>query len=217
MSLELSDIQIDINGSILFERFSLTVNPGEIVSLMGPSGCGKSSLLSYLCGALNPVLSGQGRILVNGRDVTPLSMEKRRIGLLFQEDLLFPHMSVEENLAFALPHGLSRRERQNRIDKALASAGLPGYHRMSPDTLSGGQKARISLMRSLLAEPDVLLLDEPFSRLDAHLREQIRDFVFTTVKEKQIPALLVTHDSQDCDNRVVHLQLPQGAAVINAG
>ncbi|WP_281647046.1 ATP-binding cassette domain-containing protein [Parendozoicomonas sp. Alg238-R29] len=205
MSLELDNISLAVAGRTLLEEFFLTIKAGEIVSIMGPSGCGKSTLLSVICGAQSPAITTSGNIIVNGHNVTDMAMEKRRIGLLFQDDLLFPHMTVNGNLAFALPAGLSARERSYRIDEALAAADLPGYGNMHPDNLSGGQRARISLMRTLLAEPEALLLDEPFSRLDAHLRQQMRNFVFDTVKDKQIPALLVTHDRQDCCERIIEL------------
>ena len=205
MSLELDAISLAVAGRTLLHNFSLSVQAGETVSIMGPSGCGKSVLLSYICGAQPPAIRCEGRVLVSGEDVTHEPMEKRRIGLQFQDDLLFPHMSVNGNLAFALRPGLTKRERQWRIDEALSAADLSGYGNMSPENLSGGQRARISLMRTLLAEPAALLLDEPFSRLDAHLRQQIRNFVFDTVREKHIPALLVTHDEQDCNGRVIKL------------
>ncbi|MTI14569.1 ATP-binding cassette domain-containing protein [Sansalvadorimonas verongulae] len=205
MSLELNNITLAVPGRTLLHQFSLTVPPGETVSLMGPSGCGKSILLSYISGAHHPHVTGAGRVLINGEDVTDKPMEKRRVGLQFQDDLLFPHMTVNGNLAFALHPGLSAKERQWRIDDALSAADLSGYGNMRPENLSGGQRARISLMRTLLAEPAALLLDEPFSRLDAHLRQQIRTFVFDTVREKHIPALLVTHDEQDCNGRVIEL------------
>ncbi len=217
MSLELNTIRLAIRLSegehILLDNFSLTVASGEIVSIMGPSGCGKSTLLAYLCGALAPEtasgssseINASGTISIDGCDVTNMAMEKRKIGLLFQDDLLFPHMNVEENLAFALPYRLSKNERHHRISEALAAAGLSGYKKSDPRRLSGGQRARISLMRTLLAEPRALLLDEPFSKLDSRLRTQIRDFVFTTIRERNIPALMVTHDRQDCSERIIEL------------
>ncbi|MCL6271429.1 ATP-binding cassette domain-containing protein [Sansalvadorimonas sp. 2012CJ34-2] len=205
MSLELIDINLSIEGRTLLHDFSLTVANGETVSIMGPSGCGKSSLLGYLCGSLAPGFKASGEIYVRAENVTHLPMEKRHIGLLFQDDLLFPHMSVGENLAFALPRGLSRKIRQERISQALESAGLPDFHNADPASLSGGQRSRISLMRTLLAEPRALLLDEPFSRLDADLRQRFRSFVFETIREQNIPALLVTHDMQDCNGRIITL------------
>ncbi len=205
MSLQLTDINLSINGQILIQDFSLQIANGETVSLMGPSGCGKSSLLGYICGSLHSGFQASGDIHVRGHRVTDRPMEKRHIGLLFQDDLLFPHMSVGDNLAFALPRGLNRNRRQERITQALEAAGLPDYHNADPASLSGGQRSRISLMRTLLAEPQALLLDEPFSRLDTDLRQRFRSFVFDTIREQDIPALLVTHDMQDCNGRIITL------------
>jgi putative thiamine transport system ATP-binding protein len=137
-------------------------------------------------------------VLLNGRDVTRLAPEARGIGVLFQEALLFPHLSVGDNLAFGLGARLrGRAARRAAVEEALAQAGLAGFHDRDPATLSGGQKARAALLRTLLAEPQALLLDEPFSRLDAGLRDDIRQFVFARVAERGIPALLVTHDEAD--------------------
>ncbi len=210
MALELQQIQLTVPKAqhqqrVLLQDFSLTVPPGEVVSLMGPSGCGKSTLLAYICGALPRGINGTGSVRINGEEISQQPLERRRIGLLFQSDLLFPHMSVQGNLAFALPAGLTKQERQTRIRHALEAAGLPEYGTMRPEQLSGGQRARISLMRTLLAEPRALLLDEPFSKLDSHLRGQIRDFVFDSIKARNIPALLVTHDLQDCGDTIVQL------------
>ncbi len=137
-------------------------------------------------------------MILNGRDVTDLPPEARGIGVLFQEALLFPHLSVGDNLAFGLgPKIRDRAARRAAVEAALEQAGLAGFHDRDPATLSGGQKARAALFRTLLAEPRALLLDEPFSRLDAGLRDEIRRFVFARVAERGIPALLVTHDDAD--------------------
>ena len=119
------------------------------------------------------------------------------MGILFQDDLLFPHLSVGENLAFGLPRGLSADERRARIDAALADADMETFAERDPATLSGGQRVRIALLRTLAAEPRALLLDEPFSKLDARLRERFRRFVFQHATEQSLPTLLVTHDPAD--------------------
>ena len=134
--------------------FDLEVGPGAVTTVMGPSGCGKSSLLSYLCGTLEPVFEASGEVWLDGVAIHELPPERRRVGILFQDDLLFPHLSVGENLAFALPPAVrGRRERRARIEAALREADLAGFGRRDPATLSGGQRARVALMRTLLAEP----------------------------------------------------------------
>lgn len=174
------------------------IAPGEILSVMGPSGSGKSTLLSVLIGRPDPGFAVAGRVLLDGRDLSGLGPQARRVGLLFQDDLLFPHLSVGENLAFALPAAIKGcAAREARIAAALEAADLRGFAGRDPATLSGGQRARVALMRCLLSAPRALLLDEPFSRLDADLRRQMRDFVFGRVRAEGIPAILVTHDLED--------------------
>ena len=182
----------------LIRDLSLAAAPGEIVTLMGASGSGKSSLLAWLTGTLGPAFRAAGRAWVDGAEVTLLPPERRRIGILFQDDLLFPHMTVAENLSYALPPSVSgRRARRERIASALAEAQLPGFEDRDPATLSGGQRARISVLRTLLADPKALLLDEPFSRLDQSLRGQFRNFVFDHARARALPVLLVSHDPAD--------------------
>jgi putative thiamine transport system ATP-binding protein len=165
---------------------------------MGPSGCGKSTLLSFIAGSLDAAFVARGRVVLDGADVTSAPPEARRIGILFQDDLLFPHLSVRGNLAFALPREVrGRDERGQRVARALGEAGLAGFGERDPATLSGGQRARVALMRTLLADPRTLLLDEPFNKLDADLREEFRRFVFGHAKERELPVLMVTHDDDD--------------------
>ena len=197
--LLLDRVELSLRGVTLV-RLEALIAPGEIATVMGPSGSGKSTLLAYLSGALDPAFSASGRVLLNGRDITALPPERRRIGILFQEALLFPHLSVGSNLALALPPSVrGRRERRRRATAALAHAGLEGYADRDPATLSGGQKARVALMRTLLAEPAALLLDEPFAKLDVALRARIRSFVFEEIRLRGLPALLVTHDPADAE------------------
>jgi putative thiamine transport system ATP-binding protein len=199
-ALSLRGVRIDIEGRALFPPLSLTVAPGECATLMGPSGCGKSTLLAFVSGALDPAFHAQGRVLVGPDDVTDLPPERRRIGIQFQDDLLFPHLSVGDNLAFALDGRIrDKAERRARVGAALAEADLAGFAERDPATLSGGQRARIALMRTLLAEPRVLLLDEPFNKLDAQLRKDFRRFVFDHAAERGLPMLLVTHDAADAE------------------
>jgi len=166
---------------------------------MGPSGSGKSSLLAFLCGTLDPAFVGQGQVRLDGRDILAVPPERRRLGILFQDDLLFPHLSVAGNLAFGLPQALDRETRRARVAAALAEAGLAGFEARDPATLSGGQRARVALLRMLLSEPRALLLDEPFGRLDAGLRQRFRRLVFEKARARMLPVLLVTHDREDAE------------------
>jgi putative thiamine transport system ATP-binding protein len=196
--LRLIQVRLRVGSSDLLTGFDLAVGPGAVTTVMGPSGCGKSSLLSYLCGTLEPVFEAAGEVWLDGVALHELPPERRRVGILFQDDLLFPHLSVGENLAFALPPTVrGRRERRARIEAALREADLAGFARRDPATLSGGERARVALMRTLLAEPRALLLDEPFGKLDRGLRDRFRRFVFEHARAAGLPTLLVTHDEAD--------------------
>jgi len=184
------------------------VAPGEALTVMGPSGSGKSTLLAAAAGSLAPEFELRGRVRLDGRDVTGLPTERRRIGILFQDEMLFPHLSVGGNLGFGLPASVKRAARRARIEAALESVGLGGMAGRDPATLSGGQRARVALMRALLAAPRALLLDEPFGKLDAPLRARTRELVFGLARERGLPVLLVTHDPADAEaagGRVVEL------------
>ena len=195
--LALKDVGLTLHGRVLIAPLSLTVEPGRVAVLMGPSGSGKSSLLAYICGTLDPAFRVTGRVLLDGCDLAGLPPEARRVGILFQDDPLFPHLSVAGNLAFGLPASVPRRQRRACVEATLAEAGLAGFSDRDPATLSGGQRARVALMRTLLAEPRALLLDEPFSRLDVPLRVRFRALVFDHARRRALPTLLVTHDPAD--------------------
>jgi putative thiamine transport system ATP-binding protein len=198
--LHLQGVTLALAGQRLLGPVDARVAPGECLTLMGPSGCGKSTLLAFIAGTLDPVFSATGRVRIGEQDLAPLPPEKRGVGILFQDDLLFPHLSVGGNLGFALPASVGPRTvRQQRIDAALAEAGLAGFAGRDPATLSGGQRARAALLRTLLAEPRVLLLDEPFNKLDAQLRGDFRRFVFDHAVACGLPTVLVTHDAADAD------------------
>lgn len=189
----------------------LTVAPGEVLTLMGPSGCGKSSLLAALAGVLPPggPIRLAGEIRLGERLLTPLMPQARRIGMLFQDDLLFAHLTVAENLMFGMPaHLRGMAARRACALEALAEVGLEGQADKLPGQLSGGQKARVSLLRALLAEPEALLLDEPFSRLDKPLRAAFKSLVFERLKALGMPALLVSHDEEDAPGAILTLTTP---------
>lgn len=196
-ALVLEGVAIRIGGRPLLGPIDLVVAPGSVTTVMGPSGSGKSSLLAYICGTLDPALAGSGRVRIGTRDITRLPPEARRIGILFQDDLLFPHMTVGENLAFGLPAALARAERRHRVAGALAAANLDAFADRWPDSLSGGQRARVALLRTLLSEPLALLLDEPFGKLDADLKARFRAWVFEQAGRRRLPTLLVSHDPTD--------------------
>lgn len=200
MSLELFALSVRLRrtAEALFSPLTLSVACGQVVTVMGPSGVGKSTLLAMVGGHLAHGFAGSGRVVLNGRDVTALPAEARRIGILFQDAMLFPHLSVGDNLAFGLPgHLKGRAARRAAVAAALDQAGLSGFEDRDPATLSGGQKARAALMRTLLSDPVALLLDEPFSKLDSGMRGEIRAFVFDHVRVRRLPALMVTHDTGD--------------------
>ena len=206
MTLQLEKVTIGVHGRTLIRDLSASIEPGRVLAVMGPSGSGKSSLLAWIAGTLEPPFESRGALRLDGVDVTSRPIQQRRIGLLFQDDLLFPHLSVLGNLLFALPAAPraafkvaagDRGARVQAAEAALDEAGLAGFGPRLPGSLSGGQRSRVSLLRALLAAPAALLLDEPFAKLDAALREQMRQFTFATLAARRVPALLVTHDEAD--------------------
>ncbi|OCA60948.1 ABC transporter ATP-binding protein [Aeromonas piscicola] len=206
--LSTTPLRLYLDENLLLSLPALQVAPGEVLTLMGPSGCGKSSLLAALAGVLPPrgPLRLEGEIRLDERLLTPLPPQARRIGMLFQDDLLFAHLTVAENLMFGMPvtlKGLAARRAAALA--ALAQVALADQADKLPGALSGGQKARVSLLRALLAEPQALLLDEPFSRLDKPLRAAFRTLVFERLKAKGIPAILVTHDEEDAPGTILDL------------
>lgn len=200
-SLSLRNVTIRLEDMFLLKDLDLVVAPGRVATVMGPSGSGKSSLLAYVAGFLDSrVFKAQGAVFIDGIDVSGMPAERRRIGLLFQDDLLFPHLSVAGNLMFGLPEAVSdRTERRRLVELALVDAGLEGFASRDPATLSGGQRARVALMRVILSRPRALLLDEPFSKLDSELRGSFRAMVFDQARRRALPVLMVTHDPQDAE------------------
>ena len=196
MSLVLPGFGLLLEGRNLVAPLDLAIEASEIVTLMGPSGCGKSSLLSAIAGTLQLPLSMVGDVRLNGASLLGVVPERRRVGRLFQDDLLFPHMTVGENLLFGMTKG-ERIVREAKMRAALRDVGLEGFADRAPHTLSGGQRQRVALMRSLLAEPQAMLLDEPFNKLDSALRADIRSSTFDLLKRRGTPTLLVTHDIAD--------------------
>jgi putative thiamine transport system ATP-binding protein len=174
------------------------VKGGEILTIMGPSGSGKSSFLNWLTGTLPSGFSANGEVWLNGENINNLPAHLRHIGVLYQDALLFSHLSVSGNIAFAMPKG-NKKQRLEKIEHALEQVGLKGMANRHPDNLSGGQQARVALLRMLLSEPKAILLDEPFSKLDTQLRVDTRELVFSQIREHKLPAIMVTHDHSDAE------------------
>lgn len=207
MTLAINIHSIRIGSNTLVRDVHLSIANGQIITLMGASGSGKSSILAATAGTLTQALRFEGMIHLNGKRVDDLPTSHRHIGLLFQDDLLFAHMTVFQNLLFAVPAG-NKKMRLAAANQALQEAGLEGFGNRDPATLSGGQRARVALMRALLAQPQALLLDEPFSKLDTALRERFKEFVFSHVRVRNIPVLLVTHDKADVADTDLVVELP---------
>lgn len=205
-SLQLENLTIMRDKSALLS-LNETIKGGEVLTIMGPSGSGKSTLLNWLTGMLPKGFQAQGNVHLNGRDITQVASYQRHIGLLYQDALLFPHLSVADNIAFAMPKG-DKKARALKISFALAEVGLAGLDNRQPDSLSGGQQARVALLRVLLSEPKAILLDEPFSKLDSQLRQETRELVFEQIRQHKLPAIMVTHDESDAiaaNGKVIHL------------
>ena len=206
--LSTTPLRLYLEENLLLSLPALQVAPGEVLTLMGPSGCGKSSLLAALAGVLpaSGPIRLEGDVTLGERRLTQLPPQARRIGMLFQDDLLFDHLTVAENLMFGMPASLKGHgARWEKAVAALAQVDLTSQADKLPGALSGGQKARVSLLRALLAEPEALLLDEPFSRLDKPLRATFRELVFAQIKALAIPAILVTHDEDDAPGTILQL------------
>ncbi|WP_438464899.1 ATP-binding cassette domain-containing protein [Marinomonas sp. PE14-40] len=200
--LRVKDCHLSIAGTPLISKLSFEIDNGQVLTLMGPSGCGKSSLLNYLSGTLEAGFEAKGCIELNQKRIDTLCTQNRNVGILYQTPLLFPHMTNLENLLFAIDakqQGLTATEKKKLAMSKLAELGLETKANNLPKSLSGGQQARIALLRTLLSSPDYLLLDEPFSKLDPELRQSVRRFTLEQIKKANIPTLLVTHDEDDFD------------------
>lgn len=197
--LTLRSVSIRLGARLLLD-IDAHVAPGTVLTVMGPSGSGKSTLLAFIGGFLDPAFTAVGAVLIDAEDVSAKSPQERHAGILFQDPLLFPHMSVGENLLFAIPDTVKTAAARKAIAMDMLSGmELDGCFDHDPARLSGGQKARVALARTLVSEPRALLLDEPFSKLDSGLRHQMRSLVFTRARERGLPVVLVTHDPADAE------------------
>lgn len=193
--LQTRDLALGYQGEVFARGINLSLAPAEIMAVLGPSGSGKSTLLSTIAGV---VAAPAGTIHVDGRDVTRVAVHDRGIGLIFQEPLLFPHLSVADNVAYGLRrHGMPRNQARQRAEELLDWVDLGGYGPRRPDQLSGGQAQRVALARALAPQPAVLLLDEPFSALDLDLRHRLAEEVSTRLRQAGVAALHVTHDPDE--------------------
>ena len=192
--LYIKNLTISNAEKSLFSGMSLVVDEGEVVTLTGVSGSGKSTLLNWMIGDLDPSFSASGELWLNSLRCDTLPIEARHIGLLFQDDLLFPHLSVGHNLAFALPAKFrDAKARRQRVEQTLSDIGLHGFHDRDPATLSGGQRARVSLMRTLLAKPRALLLDEPFEGVAPALSARLSE-VIASLRGSELSVLIAQSD-----------------------
>jgi|Deesub1362B_J571_1020462.scaffolds.fasta_scaffold00326_32 thiamine transport system ATP-binding protein len=195
VKLEVVDLHKRFGPVVAVDGVSFAVSRGEILVLLGPSGCGKTTILRLIAGLETP---DRGDVRIGGRSVLGLPPERRDVGLLFQNYALFPHMSVAGNVAYGLRFKrVPRRERVRRVRELLELVGLTGYERRKPHELSHGQKQRVALARALAPGPEVLLLDEPLSALDAALRTELRWELRRILKEQHITSVYVTHDQEE--------------------
>lgn len=200
-SLQIKNLQLYRKDALLLS-LDEQIAGGEILTIMGPSGSGKSSLLNWLTGTLPHGFTATGDVWLNDKNVSHLPTHLRHIGVLYQDALLFSHLSVAGNIAFAMPKDNKQRDKRQRLEKiehALEQVGLAGMSNRHPDNLSGGQQARVALLRTLLSEPKAILLDEPFSKLDTQLRAETQQLVFNQIRTRKLPAIMVTHDHSDAE------------------
>jgi iron(III) transport system ATP-binding protein len=209
--LRLDGVAREFENETAIEDLTLSVQKGELLTLLGPSGCGKTTTLRLIAGLDRPT---SGTVSIAGTEVASDSRfvpaEERDVGLVFQDFALFPHLTVEENIAFGLREETAL-DTETRVEELLDLVGLDAHREKMPSQLSGGQKQRVALARSLAPEPDVLLLDEPFSNLDVRLRVEMREEVRDILKQAGVTAVSVTHDQEEA------LSISDRVAIINDG
>jgi putative spermidine/putrescine transport system ATP-binding protein len=207
--LELRGLAKRFGAATAVDGVSIAIERGERLALLGPSGCGKTTTLNMIAGFLDP---DAGSVTIGGRDMTPVPAHKRNIGMVFQQYALFPHLSVADNVGFGLRmRRVGKAEQARRVAEALAVVRLTGYGERYPRQLSGGQQQRVALARALVLRPEMLLLDEPLSNLDAKLRQEMRTELLQILETVGITTILVTHDQEEA------LALSQQLVVMNLG
>ena len=208
-TLSLVGVSRRFKDTLALNSLNLDVKQGELVALLGPSGCGKTTALRIIAGLDNP---DEGSILVGGKDVSQLPPNKRNMGMVFQSYSLFPNLTAAENVAFGLTmRGEDKRVRASRAAELLEMVGLPKHAKRYPHQLSGGQQQRVALARALAFEPDLLLLDEPLSALDAQVRANLRDEIRALQLKTGTTTIFVTHDQEEA------MAMSDRVAVMNAG
>jgi len=208
--IELNEIDVSYDGKKkVLDHLNLEIEKGQFVSLLGPSGCGKTTTLRVIAGFITP---GHGTFCLNGRDYTNIPTHKREFGVVFQSYALFPHMTVAENVAFGLKmRKIPKREIKEKVEEILRTVDLTEYAGRFPKELSGGQRQRVALARALVIEPELLLLDEPLSNLDAKLRLKMRMEIRELQQKLKITTIFVTHDQEEC------FSISDKVAVMNGG
>lgn len=207
--VEIKDLRKTFKTVVATDIDYLGIEEGEFVSFLGPSGCGKTTTLRCIAGSLDP---DSGAIFVRGREITRMPIHKRKLGLVFQDYALFPHMTIYDNISYGLKYqGYPRDEIKEKVTSALDLVGLTGFEERYPHQLSGGQQQRVAFARSVVYEPDVLLLDEPLSNLDFKLRKAMRFELKRMQRQLNITTIFVTHDQQEA------LSLSDRVVVMNQG
>lgn len=216
-TLTIENVSSDYQGQVILNGLNLTLQQGEIVALLGPSGCGKTTLLRAIAG-LQPI--SQGTIQINGNTLTGdgifIPSELRGVGMIFQDYALFPHLNVADNILFGVK-GLNKVARQARLDEMLELVKLTGLGQRYPHELSGGQQQRVSIARALAYEPQLLLLDEPFSNIDAQVRNEMMLEIRNILKQRNVSAVFVTHSKDEAFVFADKLALFKQGAIIQHG
>jgi len=209
MGIRVSGVTKRFGSATAVDNLSLDVETNSLVALLGPSGCGKSTLLRMIAGLDNP---DEGRIWINGEEATGRSVQDRQVGFVFQHFALFKHRTVRDNIGFGLElRGWKKDAIRRRVDELLNLVQLQDYGSRFPSQLSGGQRQRVSLARALAVQPRVLLLDEPFSALDAKVRKELRGWLRNLQEETKVTTVIVTHDQEEA------FEVADKIAVINQG
>lgn len=209
LGLKLTGLKKILGGRVIIDNLDLTVKKGEMVSLLGPSGCGKTTTLRMIAGFLIP---DEGKVVLAGNDVTSIGPEQRPSAMVFQNYALWPHMTVFKNVAYPLKiKKLPKAEIETRVHEALSLVNLMHHKDSRPSQISGGEQQRVALARALVQEPDILLLDEPLSNLDAKLRVKVREDIRELQRRLGITTLIVTHDQDEA------LSISDRIAVMNEG